>query len=108
MLLRRQQCFRKIRTKHQILAKSLAGVEYDVYIENYRLQELDKALQSFTLRLVDEFCHANNKQVIMRSCSYMQLGINSTRDVWKFWQNLQTSLVLSIPNCTRPTHDYLY
>ena len=33
--------------------KSLAGVEYDVYIENYRLQELDKALQSFTLRLVD-------------------------------------------------------
>ena len=24
----------KIRTKHQILAKSLAGVEYDVYIEN--------------------------------------------------------------------------
>ena len=43
----------KIRTKHQILAKSLAGVEYDVYIENYRLQELDKALQSCTLRLVD-------------------------------------------------------
>ena len=34
----------KIRTKHQILAKSLAGVEYDVYIENYRLQELNKAL----------------------------------------------------------------
>ena len=25
----------KMRTKHQILAKSLAGVEYDVYIENY-------------------------------------------------------------------------
>ncbi len=24
----------KIRTKHQILAKSLAEVEYDVYIEN--------------------------------------------------------------------------
>ncbi len=34
----------KIRTKHQILAKSLAGVEYDVYIENCRLQELNKAL----------------------------------------------------------------
>ena len=54
----------------------------------------------------------------------VQLGINSTRDVWKFcqiglemfgnfakldslrrlvqfWQNLQTSLVLLIPNCTR-------
>ncbi len=32
----------------------------------------------------------------------VQLGI-STRDVWKFcqWQNLQTSLVLLIPNCTR-------
>ena len=34
----------KIRTKHQMLAKSLAGVEYNVYIENYRLQELNKAL----------------------------------------------------------------
>jgi hypothetical protein len=43
----------------------------------------------------------------------VQLGINSTRDVWKvakldssrrlvqFWQNFQTSLVLSIPNYTR-------
>jgi hypothetical protein len=42
----------------------------------------------------------------------VQLGINSTRDVWKFakldspqrlvqfWQNFQTSLVLLIPNCT--------
>ncbi len=52
-----------------MLPKSLAGVEYDVYIENYHLQELNKALQSFTLRLVNEFCHANNKQVIMRCCS---------------------------------------
>ena len=43
----------KIRTKHQILAKSLAKVEYDVYIANYSLQELNKALQSFTLRLDD-------------------------------------------------------
>jgi hypothetical protein len=31
----------------------------------------------------------------------VQLGINSTRDVWKFWQKFQTSLVLLIPNCTR-------
>jgi hypothetical protein len=43
----------------------------------------------------------------------VQIGINSTRDVWKcakldsprrlvqFWQNFQTSLVLLIPNCTR-------
>jgi hypothetical protein len=43
----------------------------------------------------------------------VQLGINSTRAVWKFakldsprrlvhfWQNFQTSLVLLIPNCTR-------
>ena len=31
----------------------------------------------------------------------VQLGINSTSDVWKFWQNLQTSLVLLIPNCAR-------
>ena len=51
----------------------------------------------------------------------VQLGINSTRDVWKFskldsprrlvqfWQNFQTSLVLLIPNCTRhASHDYLY
>ena len=36
----------------------------------------------------------------------VQLGINSTRDVWKFAkldsprQNFQTSLVLLIPNCT--------
>jgi hypothetical protein len=43
----------------------------------------------------------------------VQLGINSTCDVWKFaklappprqlvqfWQNFQTSLVLLIPNCT--------
>ncbi len=31
----------------------------------------------------------------------VQLGINNTRDVWKFCQNFQTSLVLLIPNCTR-------
>ena len=43
----------------------------------------------------------------------VQLGINSTRDVWKFakldsprrlvqfWKNFQPSLVLLIPNCTR-------
>ncbi len=43
----------------------------------------------------------------------VQLGINNTRDIWKFakldsprwlvqfWQNLQTSLVLLIPNCAR-------
>ena len=43
----------------------------------------------------------------------VQLGINSTSDVWKFakldspqrlvqfWENFQTSLVLLIPNCTR-------
>jgi hypothetical protein len=43
----------------------------------------------------------------------VQLGINSSRDVWKFgkldspwrlvqfWQNFKTSLVLLIPNCTR-------
>jgi hypothetical protein len=44
---------------------------------------------------------------------FVQLWINSTRDVWKFskldsprrlvqfWQNFETSLVLLIPNCTR-------
>ena len=52
----------------------------------------------------------------------VQLGINSTRDVWKFtkldsprrlvqfWQNFQTSRVLLIPNCTRHrmiTYTYL-
>ncbi len=74
-----------MRTKHQILAKSLAGVEYDVYIENYCLQELDKALQSFMLRLVDEFCHANNK-TSNHVMLLVQLGINSTCDVRKFCQ----------------------
>ncbi len=53
LVYRRQNCSRKYKQKHHILAKSLAGVEYDVYIENNRLQELDKALQSCTLRLVD-------------------------------------------------------
>jgi hypothetical protein len=53
----------------------------------------------------------------------VQLGINITRDVWKFakldsrrrlvqfWQNFQTSLVLLIPNCTRHrmiTYTYQY
>jgi hypothetical protein len=32
---------------------------------------------------------------------HVQLGINSTRDVWKFLNNFQTSLVLLIPNCAR-------
>ncbi len=49
-------------------------MEYYAYIEHFRLQELNEALQSFTLRLVD---------VIL---PYVQLGINSTRDVWKFCQ----------------------
>ena len=43
---------------------------------------------------------------------FVQFGINSTRDVWKFcqiglaprlvqfWQNFQTSLALLMPNCT--------
>ena len=39
-----------MRTTHQILAKSLAGVEHDGYIENYRLQELDEALQRFLVQ----------------------------------------------------------
>ena len=50
----------------------------------------------------------------------VQLGFNSTRDVWKFakldsprrlvqfWQNFQTSLVLLIPNCTRHRMIYTY
>ena len=53
----------------------------------------------------------------------VQLGINSTRDVWKFakldsprrliqfWQHFRTSLVLLIPNCTRHrmiTYTYYY
>jgi hypothetical protein len=49
----------------------------------------------------------------------VQLGINSTSDVWKFCQNwtnrrgesnlanFQTSRVLLIPNCTT-SHDYLF
>ena len=31
---------------------------------------------------------------------FVQLGINSTRDVWKFSQIRQTSLALLIPSCT--------
>ena len=53
----------------------------------------------------------------------VQLGINNTRDVWKFakldsprWlvqfrKNFQTSFVLLIPNCTRHrmiTYTYFY
>ena len=56
--------------------------------------------------------HANNKQIIMRCCSY-NLGLiilamfgnfaksDSPRRLVQFWQNFQTSLVLLIPNCTR-------
>ena len=89
-----------------MFAKSLAGMEYDVYVENYRLQELDKALQSFTLRLVDEFCHVNSKQVIMRCCSYNLGLIVRTSDVCKFCHCTRqrmityTNVVASILTCT--------
>ena len=44
----------------------------------------------------------------------VQLGINSTRDIWKFCRiglapaARPTSLVLLIPNCTRQRMIYLY
>jgi hypothetical protein len=59
-----------------------------------------------TLRSI-QFCRSNHAMLLV------QLGVNSTRDVWKFvkldsprplvpfWQNFETSLVLLIPNCTR-------
>jgi hypothetical protein len=66
-----------------------------------------------TLRII-QFCNANNKQVIILTVLLVQLGINSTRDVWtdfaklgsprrfvQFWQNLQTSLVNNLYNCAR-------
>ena len=71
--------------------------QYDAEIENYPPEELD---------------NANNKQIIMRCCSY-NLGLiilvmfgnfaksDSPRRLVQFWQNFQTSLVLLIPNCTR-------
>ena len=61
------------------------------------MQGLNKALQSFTLRLVDEFCHANNKLVMFENFA----KLDSPRRLVQFWENLQTSLVLLIPNCTR-------
>ena len=45
-----KKMLQKIRIKYQIVNKSLAVVEYDVYIENYRLQETDKAFQIKTAR----------------------------------------------------------
>jgi hypothetical protein len=57
--------------------------------------------------------HWEVSNFVMLNMLLVQLGINSTRDVWKFvkldsprrliqfWQNFQTSLVLLIPNCTR-------
>ena len=73
---------------------------------------LAREYMMLTLRCI-QFCHANNKQAINHAMLLVQLGINSTRDVWKFakldsprrlvkfWENFQTSLVLLIPNCTR-------
>ena len=67
-----------------------------------------------------QFCHADNKQVIMRCCSYNSglivlvmfeicQGFDSPRRLVQFWQNFQTSLVLLIPYCTRHRMiDYLY
>jgi hypothetical protein len=64
----------------------------------------------WTLSII-QFCHANNKQVIMRSCSYSYSLIvlvmfgnfakfDSPRWLVQFLHNFQTSLVLLIPNCT--------
>jgi hypothetical protein len=64
-----------------------------------------------TLRTI-QFCYANNKQVIMRCCSYnyelivlVMFGnfakLHSPRRLVQFWQNFQTSLVLLTSNCTR-------
>jgi hypothetical protein len=66
-----------------------------------------KIWQDWTLRSI-QFCHANNKQVIMRCCSYnyglIVLVIFGNFPNWTrpggSWQNFQTSLVLLIPNCT--------
>jgi hypothetical protein len=44
--------------KHQILVESLAGLGFG-----------DRENMMLTLRSI-QFCHANNKQVIMRCCSY--------------------------------------
>jgi hypothetical protein len=62
----------KIRTKAQNFGWKSGSGRTGLWRENMML----------TLRSI-QFCHANNKQVIMRCCS-VQLGINRTRDVWKF------------------------
>ena len=41
----KQNHSKKIQTKHQILAKSLAELPYNVFIENYHLHKLDEALE---------------------------------------------------------------
>jgi hypothetical protein len=84
----------KYKQKCQILVESLAGHGFGDRIWSWR-----RCIQS---------CHANNKQVIMKCCSYNSKGLiilvmfgnlpNWTRPV-QFWQNFQTSLVLLIPNC---------
>ena len=82
---------------------------YDVDIENCLPQELGKCLTSFT---IVEFCHDNNKQIIMLCFSYdfgltvrVMFGnfakLYPSRRFIKFWQNFQTSPVLLISNCTR-------
>ena len=68
-----------------------------------------KCLKSST---IVEFCHDNNKEIIMLCYSYdfgltvrVMFGnfakLYPPRRFIKFWQNFQTSPALLIPNCTR-------
>jgi hypothetical protein len=60
----------KYEQKHQILVGNLAGLGFLVENLAGRIQ----------------FCHANNKQVIMRCCSY-NYELDSPRRLVQFWQN---------------------
>ena len=62
--------------------------EYDVGIENYPPQELDKVLQNSY-----NFVNANNKQIIKTNIL--------TPAARPILESFQTSLVLLIPNCIR-------
>jgi hypothetical protein len=83
----------KYEQKYYILVESLAGLGFG-----------ERSIQFCHMLKINKYNHARLR---------VQLGINTTRDVWKFaemgsprrlvqfWQNFQTSLELLIPNCTR-------
>jgi hypothetical protein len=92
----------KIRTKAPNFALTKELNENTNTSTKFWLKVLQDWALMLTMRSI-QFCHANNKQVIMRccSCDWEFAKLDSPRRLVQFWQNFQTSLVLLIPNCTR-------